>query len=472
MSARSVKGLLLIAGTAGASAAAAGIYSAKRSSHKKLAKDEMTFSRLARSLANDYESVYCVDISDDSYTEFGARSGDEQLVILSHGDDFYKDTVINSQQIVCEEDRVPFLFALDKDNLIHRIRESGSFTLNYRILKNGAPTNYTLKAIRGSGVDEHFLIIGIRNVDADVKRQEAAHAKEIAFRKMNDALADKYDALYSVDLNTDDFTEYTSAKKYSVLSIGNEGKDFFALAKENIRTEIFPEDAPMMTAVMDKESLIREIKENGMFAITYRLMLSGKPEYVRLKAALSGKNTLLIGITNVNKAKLRELQLRHALASDPDLAGTDPLTGVKNRRSFQSAEELLNSEITSGRSPVFSAAVFDINDIKKIQDMYGLREGDHAVKTVCTMICNAFKHSPVYRIGNDEFAVILRGEDNDNREAIIGELESAFLINKTQNKPVAACGIASFLPVLDSDFASVFERALAAMRKNKAILKE
>jgi len=471
MSAKSVKGLLLIAGTAGASAAAARLYN-KKSSHKKFAKDEMTFSRLARSLANDFESVFCVDISNDSYTEFGARNGEEQLVVLSRGDDFYKDTVLNTQQTVCDEDRVPFLYALDKDNLIHRIRESGSFTLNYRILRDGLPVHYTLKAIRGSGVDEHFLIIGIRNTDADVKRQEAAHAKEIAYRKLTDALADRFDALYSVDLETDDFTEYTSAKKYSVLSVGSEGKDFFTTAKENIRSEVFPEDAAMMTAVMDKESLVREIRENGSFIIGYRLMLSGRPEYVQMKAVLASDSLLLIGITNVNKAKLRELELRHALGSDPDLAGTDPLTGVKNRRAFKTAEDQLNADIASGKSPAFSAAVFDINDIKKIQDMYGIREGDEAVKTVCSMICNTFKHSPVFRIGNDEFAVILKNDDNDNREALIGELESAFLINKTQNKPVAACGIASFLPVLDSDFASVFERAFAAMRKNKAILKE
>lgn len=74
--------------------------------------DALTFARLALALAMDYESVYVIRIADDHYVEYRAEGEDHTLVRTSEGDDFYADTVINTQILVHPDDREGFLHVL------------------------------------------------------------------------------------------------------------------------------------------------------------------------------------------------------------------------------------------------------------------------------------------------------------------------------------------------------------------------
>lgn len=55
-----------------------------------------------------------------------------------------------------------------------------------------------------------------------------------------------------------------------------------------------------------------------------------------------------------------------------------------------------------------------MNDLKKVNDFYGHDAGDRHILSAKKLICDVFKHSPVYRIGGDEFTVILTGTDYEN----------------------------------------------------------
>ena len=88
------------------------------------------------------------------------------------------------------------------------------------------------------------------------------------------------------------------------------------------------------------------------------------------------------------------------------------------------------------------------------------------------VVCNVFKHSPVYRTGGDEFVAILRGNDYTARESLITLLEDNNRINRQIGGILIAGGIAEFQKGEDATMASVFERASAAMRKRKQEMKE
>ena len=111
----------------------------------KKQSSDMNFTRLARSLASDYSSVYYINIKDDSYVEYVPKDGEEALTIASKGDDFFADTVINAGILVYEEDRERFVSSLMKDRLLETLSES-SFTMDYRLVPEGKPLYYNLKA--------------------------------------------------------------------------------------------------------------------------------------------------------------------------------------------------------------------------------------------------------------------------------------------------------------------------------------
>ena len=81
-----------------------------------------------------------------------------------------------------------------------------------------------------------------------------------------------------------------------------------------------------------------------------------------------------------------------------------------------------------------------------------------------------FRHSPVYRIGGDEFAVILKGRDFEHRELLEEKIRENSL-KHLEDGVVIAIGIAEYDPALDQAVASTFERADAAMSDNKKYLK-
>ena len=119
----------------------------------------------------------------------------------------------------------------------------------------------------------------------------------------------------------------------------------------------------------------------------------------------------VIGLSNVDEQIRREQEHRRAM----HMASRDPLTGVKNKLAYAEAEAKINTEITDGICDPFAIAICDINGLKEINDSLGHTAGDQYIRDACGIICRIFSHSPVFRIGGDEFCVILRGGDYEVR---------------------------------------------------------
>lgn len=151
----------------------------------------------------------------------------------------------------------------------------------------------------------------------------------------------------------------------------------------------------------------------------------------------------------------------------------DALTHVKNKGAFSSAIEELQTEMDDRRGRIsFGIAVFDCDDLKLVNDQYGHGKGDEYLKTASRVICLSFQHSPVYRIGGDEFTVILRNEDYQNREAIVRQLEKskAEITASTPNlweQVHMSMGIAVYDPQTDRTVKDVLHRADEIMYQNK-----
>ena len=153
----------------------------------------------------------------------------------------------------------------------------------------------------------------------------------------------------------------------------------------------------------------------------------------------------------------------------------DALTGVGNKASYiKKVSEM--TEADGDEKTEFALVMVDINDLKKINDDYGHRSGDLYIKGCCHMICEAFKHSPIYRIGGDEFVAVLMGHDFENRLDITNKLKEDYKQTHARNdvspweRYSAAVGMAEY-SFIDNTVELVFKRADEAMYKDKAIYK-
>lgn len=165
-------------------------------------------------------------------------------------------------------------------------------------------------------------------------------------------------------------------------------------------------------------------------------------------------------------------QLRRYTKNMENLIYVDDLTHVKNKAAYSMAVDNVQHHIDTEPDYCFGVAMFDMNYLKTINDKYGHEAGDTAIKTCSRIICNVYDHSPVFRVGGDEFVVILTGEDYENRK----ELEEKFLEELKQNKQSSthfyeavsiAYGMAVYDKNLDSNYMHVFSRADFEMYKCK-----
>ena len=168
---------------------------------------------------------------------------------------------------------------------------------------------------------------------------------------------------------------------------------------------------------------------------------------------------------------LRELEQKQELGSARRLAYTDPLTGVKSKRAYLEAIERIDKGVSDGSIDEFGVIVFDLNGLKTVNDTLGHEEGDRYIKEGSAIICGTFCHSPVFRIGGDEFVVILEGTDYLKRDILIAEFEELIEENQRSGKVVISSGMDEFDLSCDTSFSSVFERADKKMYERKCYLK-
>ena len=167
-----------------------------------------------------------------------------------------------------------------------------------------------------------------------------------------------------------------------------------------------------------------------------------------------------------------EMLQKEELGSTRKMAYTDALTGVKNKRAFEEKKEEIEQSLAAGSINEFGIIVCDLNGLKVINDTKGHDAGDNYIKEASKIICTFFKHSPVFRIGGDEFVVLLQHEDFRNRETLLNNFDKRMYENILKDDVVISTGLDIYLTDKQDTFQLVFERADKKMYARKKILKD
>lgn len=160
------------------------------------------------------------------------------------------------------------------------------------------------------------------------------------------------------------------------------------------------------------------------------------------------------------------------------LAYRDGLTGIGNRTAFQ--EHLVSLESRKAEFPGIGIVVFDVNDLKFVNDYFGHPTGDAMLVQSAKIIQEAFQSvkGDCYRIGGDEFSVILSGESVKERcEQALAQFQTLTdTFNKQPNKPFRvriAQGYAVYdRQASDQMLMDIYRQADSNMYMNKKWMKQ
>ncbi len=113
------------------------------------------------------------------------------------------------------------------------------------------------------------------------------------------------------------------------------------------------------------------------------------------------------------------------------LSHQDPLTRVKNKEAYDKMVESLNWDIQNNTAQ-FGIVLVKLLNIASINEKYGQDKGNDYIIGASRIICGVYINSQVFRIGGNDFAVILTNRDYYDREALLNELKDKYdSTNKT-----------------------------------------
>ena len=181
--------------------------------------------------------------------------------------------------------------------------------------------------------------------------------------------------------------------------------------------------------------------------------------------------SLIVMVSNYRSMQKWEKKTAKERDEAKTIALTDPLTGVKSRHAFLLKQKEINASIEGGSADAFAIVVCDVNGLKVINDTLGHKAGDEYILSASRMICDIFQHSPVYRTGGDEFAVVLNGRDHLSRKELLQMLHDRSVEHISTREVVISGGLSDYRPGTDTSFHDVFERADVLMYEEKKLLK-
>ncbi len=220
----------------------------------------------------------------------------------------------------------------------------------------------------------------------------------------------------------------------------------------------------IIITVLLTNRIVRPLKQ--LTQIAERFTESNSIEEVELVSSSKDEIGTLSRIFKQMADKLREY-MSHINA----LAYRDSLTGVKNRAAY--AELSAEIERAMHSSFVrFGVLVVDINGLKEANDLYGHDVGNQLIISSARLLCDTFNQSPVFRIGGDEFVVVLRDHDFEIYRSLIEKLDAECATRYVELKDVklpisVARGFAMYNPDIDHTFKDVAVHADQAMYLHK-----
>lgn len=439
-------------------------------------KEKEVYDNIAKSLAENYEAMYYIDIETGEYREISVSQEYESMNVPMIGRDFYAETRENAIRYAHPDDREFAESLYYKDTMLKNLEGRKSYSYKYRIMVGGVPKYFRFTVMR-AGDDKHFVLYE-KDIDDEITAESMRlkdQKKQITFSQIAESLASNYDLIYYVDVADGSYVRYESDHTYGQLEIRGSGDDFFTDSARIIPRIIHKNDQDTMSTFLDRDHLISAMGNHKMHSMDYRIMVGSRSQHYRMTVRRSSDGThFIIGVENIDAEVRKEKQVLRALNTEKELARRDELTGIKNKTAYMELEKSIQSNLDNGVDYLpFAIVVCDANNLKRINDNEGHVAGDEYIKASAELLCDIFDHSPVFRVGGDEFVVFLRGNDFSARHDLMEKLHRQVRRNQEMNNgPVLAAGMSEYVPKKDNIVSEIFDRADRKMYEDKLDLKD
>jgi two-component system cell cycle response regulator len=233
---------------------------------------------------------------------------------------------------------------------------------------------------------------------------------------------------------------------------------------------------------LDGPTLCRRIRAAGNSPYTYFILISVRDRHAdRMEGLRAGADDFIVKPCEAEELEVRleiarriltiQEQLERQNARLTQLATTDDLTGLANRREFRRTIEATFAQ-ARGQGPSLSLILLDIDHFKDFNDTFGHPAGDAALRTLGRALrATCREHELAARFGGEEFAVVLNGASADEARGSAERIRAALSESRWEHRPLTASfGIATSGrdgAAIPASIAELIEHADAALYSSK-----
>ncbi len=448
------------------------IHSFVQSSEKE---EKKIHDNIASAMAEDYEAIFYIDIESGEYMTFSKTPKYMSMNVEDLGKDFFKEALEGIKNCTHPDDLEYAKQFYDRETMLKNLENRLSFSFKYRVIINNKPRFFLFTVMKSK--NERYIIFYEKDIEDELiaeKKQKENQKQTITFGQIAESLASIYDVIYYINIADSSYICYQVNESFGQLEVNRSGDDFYGESQKNIQKVIHEQDREKLTEFVNKDNMISTMDNHKDCSITYRMIISGNPQYTKMTVRKSSDGThFIIGVENVDDEIKKEKQHLKELRTEKELARRDELTGVKNKTAYKELEESVQGNIDNGLDYLnFALVVCDLNNLKKINDRQGHNAGDEYIRASSHLLCHIFVHSPVFRVGGDEFVVFLRGNDYSARNELMDQLRKQVLENtKNGSGVILASGMSEYNAETDRFVSEIFERADKEMYEDKKKLK-
>ena len=451
-----------------------GVRNVDRQTRKKMEEDQeqLIFGEIARSLGSLFDVVYYIDIKTGRYTEYCSSERYSELGISGEGEDFFRSVSEDIEKRIYPDDRERLLMELNKDHLLDALDQSNSYVIRYRQFMDGEIQYLRLLAFRRDMDSEH-LVVAVGGVDAQYIHEEKLASENKMFNEIATALAQRYEVIYRIDVRTNEYSEINAKERFSRLNAKETGEDFFVSSQRTMKLNVHPEDYPILSVALQKENLLNSLADKGQFFLRYRLQNENGYDLFAMFAVRPKEDSdhVILAVASVGEMKETGQQYEEAVGSALNMLNRDMMTGLSNKRFFVQMEMSLDSRIVNEKDVEFALVLCDVNGVKEVNSTWGRKAGDQYIVEAGRMLRGIFKTTEIYRVGGDDFLILLFDEDYKNRKQLINNLSEVQLFHRDSGGVTVSYGIAEYDPEKDFRVQDVYRRANQALQVQKNSLR-
>ena len=256
------------------------------------------FEYITQALSSAYECICYVDADTDHYVEFGPEGKRDDLQIEGSGADFFGEPLQRMLGSVHPEDAMRVDLSLRKEALLSQLALTMPFYLTYRVMGPDGPVFYSLEATRPRNREGNHVVLGVRNVDAQIREADAERRMlGLNYASFAQALASDATRVFHVDADSGSYVEFEADGFRQEVSRVSDGADFFTERAGRLLKGVAAESRDAVAAFLGREGLVDALSKNMAALMRYRASDGG---FCRMKAVWAdgeSRRHIVVGIS-------------------------------------------------------------------------------------------------------------------------------------------------------------------------------